>query len=129
MGGDGLGGARLGLGVHEVAREPELARLIGEGLHKIGVAVAEQRAAEAGEEVEVFVAGRVLKGRAPAAHHGDGVAAVVDRQVAIVAVDDGLRGGIGGLGGHGRAPGGQGGRGYRRAGLVSDLSYQSRQGL
>ncbi len=119
MPGDGGGGARLWLGVQQIPHVPELPRLFGDGFDQRGVAVAQDRRAEAGEQVEIFFAVGIPEATALAADHGDRITWQVHDHVAIVGVDDVLVSG-GGAAAHDRLrgyPGGGGGgkaKGYHR---------------
>jgi hypothetical protein len=83
-----LGQLDLRLGVKRVADVPELFRLFRRGGDEGGMAMPQDRAAEAGEEVEVTLAVGVPKHRAFAALHDDGKAGVIADQDLLAAVED-----------------------------------------
>jgi hypothetical protein len=90
-----LGEFDLGDGVEGVAGVPEGVGLFIDGPDEGGVAVAEEGAAKAGEEVEVLFAVAVREARAVAFGHDDGEAGVVADEEILALLEE-----VGGVFGH-----------------------------
>ena len=75
-----LGELDLRLGVKGVADVPEFFHLGSRGGDQVGMAMAENRPAEAGEEIEILFSVGIPKVGAAAADHDDGLAGVIADQ-------------------------------------------------
>src|SRR5271156_5690954 len=83
-----LGKADLRLSVELIACGPESMCLPGDGLDKRGVGMAEDSAAETGEEVDEFLAVGIPQAATFAANECDGEFAVIKCERSLMAGDD-----------------------------------------